>query len=126
MSGVYSEIQTTLSISDCRFVGIGAGSPWYLLAATSHNPISAAACFARSSPRLYHWLVHHHTLGKFIADYCDHRGITIYAKIISISFLWLTIGISVTLSDPLWLKFLLGGIAVAVTVHLLSLNAIRS
>ena len=35
----------------------------------------AAACFARSSPRFYQWLVEHPRLGPWIRDYLDGNGI---------------------------------------------------
>ncbi len=35
----------------------------------------AAACFARSSPRFHHWLVHHPKLGPWIRDYLSGEGI---------------------------------------------------
>ena len=34
----------------------------------------AAACFARSSPRFYQWLVEHPRLGPWIRDYLDGNG----------------------------------------------------
>ena len=42
----------------------------------------AAACFARSSPRFYHWLVEHPRLGPWIRDYLDGNGIPLKGKVV--------------------------------------------
>ena len=41
----------------------------------------AAACFARSSPRFYQWLVEHPRLGPWIRDYLDGNGIPLKIKV---------------------------------------------
>lgn len=42
----------------------------------------AAACFLRTSPRFYHWLVSHPKLGKYLLYYLDGKGIPKKAKYI--------------------------------------------
>jgi hypothetical protein len=83
----------------------------------------AAACFLRSSDRLYHWLITHPIFGTFIRDYREHRAIPLRVKIPVLLLLWLTIGISIVwVAEALWLRLLLGAIAVGVTFHLVSLR----
>ena len=41
----------------------------------------AAACFARSSPRFYHWLVDHPRIGPWIRDYLQGNGIPFKGKV---------------------------------------------
>lgn len=82
----------------------------------------AAACFARSSDRFHRWLVEHRHLGPMIRDYLDGQGVPMRAKIISISMIWASIGISVLFLIPLlWVKILVIGIGLCVTVYLLRL-----
>lgn len=83
----------------------------------------AAACFLRSSDRLYRWLITHPWFGTFIRDYREHHAISLRVKIPILALLWLTIGISILwVAEALWLRLLLGAIAVGVTIHLLSLR----
>jgi uncharacterized membrane protein YbaN (DUF454 family) len=107
-------------------LGLGVLGIFLPLLPTTPFLLLAAACYARSSPRFYHWLVHHHWLGGYIRDYRENHAIRLRAKVSAITLLWLTIGISIILVDPLWLKLLLGGIGIAVTAHLLSLRTIRT
>ena len=85
----------------------------------------AAACYARGSARLHDWLVNNRLLGEYIRDYRDRRAIKLNVKIFAIAMLWLFIGISILAVDPVWLRFLLAAIAVAVTAHILTLRTIR-
>ncbi|KTB48950.1 hypothetical protein DEALK_17970 [Dehalogenimonas alkenigignens] len=86
----------------------------------------AAACYARSSPRFYHWLIHHHWLGEYIRNYRENRAIKFKVKVSAIVVLWLAIGLSITVVDVVWIRLLLGVIAAGVTIHLLSLRTIKN
>ena len=48
----------------------------------------AAACFVRSSEKLYAWLLHHKWFGEYIRHYREHRAITLRAKIVILVLLW--------------------------------------
>lgn len=86
----------------------------------------AAACYVKSSARLYEWLMNSPRLGRYLRDYHSGAGVPHRAKIISLSLLWLTIGFSVVLVvSVLWLRVLLLVIAAGVTGHLLSLPTSR-
>ena len=47
----------------------------------------ATFCFARSSPALHDWIIHHPRLGPPIADWHTHRAISRKAKIAAIAML---------------------------------------
>lgn len=80
----------------------------------------AAACFVRSSPRFYQWLVDHPRLGKYIIYYLNGQGIPVKAKIMAISLIWITIGSSVIWIVPIfWVRVLLLIIAVSVSIYLI-------
>lgn len=76
----------------------------------------AAACFARSSPRFYHWLVNHPRLGPWIRDYLDGQGIPLKAKVYAIVLMWISIGVSCWLVPVLWVRVLLPVCALLVSV----------
>ena len=107
-------------------LGLGMVGIFVPLLPTTPFLLLAAACYARSSPRFYHWLIHHHWLGEYIRNYRENRAIKFRDKVTTIAMMWLGMGVSIILVDPLWLKAILGVIAIAVTVHLLSLRTIRS
>ena len=79
----------------------------------------AAACFVRSSSRLYRWLTTHKLFGKAILDYYEHRVVSRRSKTLALVMLWVTIGSTILFAiDTLWLRALLLTIAIAVTVHI--------
>jgi hypothetical protein len=99
------------------FVPVWPTTPFLLL---------AAACYARSSERLYGWLLDHRVFGSDIRDYRERRGMQRRAKVVALALLWLVIGLSILAVDPIWLRLLLAAIATAVTAHILRLRTLRS
>ena len=59
----------------------------------------AAACYARGSERLYNWLMTNKVFGQYIGNYREGKGIPLKVKILSISFLWVAIAVSIFLID---------------------------
>jgi hypothetical protein len=57
----------------------------------------AAACFARSSPRLHDWLLGHRIFGPTIRDWRDYRAINPRAKRMAITAMAAAFGLSVLL-----------------------------
>jgi uncharacterized membrane protein YbaN (DUF454 family) len=80
----------------------------------------AAACYMRSSERFYRWLTHNRFFGAYIRNYIEGRGIPVRVKIITITLLWLGIGLSAAFAtENLIVRIVLGAIAVGVTIHIL-------
>ncbi|WP_339528636.1 YbaN family protein [Pseudomonas mucidolens] len=79
----------------------------------------AAACFARSSPRFYAWLVQHPRLGPWIRDYLDGNGIPLKGKAYAIGLMWLSIGVSCYLVPLPWARAFMLISAVLVTIYIL-------
>lgn len=83
----------------------------------------SAACFLRSSDKLYHWLTHHKIFGNYIRGYLKFKAISLRAKIISIITLWIVISVTVIFFiDNLYIRIVLVLIAVGVTVYLVTLK----
>jgi uncharacterized membrane protein YbaN (DUF454 family) len=83
----------------------------------------AAACYIRSSKKLYTFLINNKYLGTYIRDYQEKGAIPKKTKIIAICFLWLSIGGSVLfIITKLFVKFILISIATGVTIHILRLK----
>ena len=86
----------------------------------------AAVCYANSSEKFYHWLITNRWFGDYIRNYREGRGISLRQKVLTLSLLWLTIGITtVFLISQWWLRWVLVVIAVGVTIHLLRIKTYR-
>ena len=82
----------------------------------------AAACFARSSPQCYAWLLDHPRLGPMFSDYLDGNGIPLRAKVWAILVLWTSLSLSTLLLAPILpVKLTLLAVAIGVTIYLLRL-----
>lgn len=83
----------------------------------------AAASYAKSSEKFYHWLINNRFFGSYIKNYRDGKGIPLRVKITAISFLWTTILITAVFFIPvIAVKILLIVIAVGVTVHIVKIH----
>ena len=104
-------------------VGLGAVGVLVPLLPTTPFLLLAAACFMRSSDRLYRWLIQSRWLGAYLRNYREHRAMTRGAKVSALTLLWGAIGYSaLVVASSWWLRILLGVVATAVTIHLLCLK----
>lgn len=85
----------------------------------------AAACFARSSPRFYQWLVEHPRLGPWIRDYLDGNGIPLKGKVYAIGLMWASILFSCYLVPLVWARVFMLTSAVLVSVYILRQKTLR-
>lgn len=56
--------------------------------------LGAAACFVKSSDRLYNWMLNHKVLGLYIRNYRKYKAMPLRSKIIALTMMWTMIGIS--------------------------------
>jgi uncharacterized membrane protein YbaN (DUF454 family) len=57
--------------------------------------LGAAACYVRSSERLYNWMLQHKVLGAYISNYRKYKAMPLKSKIIALIMMWTMISISV-------------------------------
>ena len=115
-----------LSVLGFIFVGIGIIGIFVPVLPTTVWLLLAAGCWMRSSKRFYQWLMNNRFLGVYIRNYREERGITLRHKIVTLALLWAGIGVSaLILVSRLWLSLLLFGVAIGVTVHILSLKTLK-
>ena len=110
------------------FICVGLGILGMFLPVLPTTPflLLAAAAFAKSSDRAYHWLMTNKWFGSYISNYREGKGIPLHVKITSITFLWLTILTSaIFFIDNLYIKILLIVIAIGVTTHIVSVKTMR-
>lgn len=85
----------------------------------------AAACFGKSSPRAYRWLLTNRYFGAQLRAYREHRGATVRSKTIAIVTIWVGISGSILFFVfPLFVSALLVVIAASVSVYLIRLRSI--
>tara|TARA_B100000941_G_scaffold206745_1_gene150953 strand:- start:4660 stop:5097 length:438 start_codon:yes stop_codon:yes gene_type:complete len=77
----------------------------------------AAACYVRSSEKLYNWLINNKTFGKYIKDFREGRGMPMRAKIFAQSMMTIFIFLAIFPLSPisvpsLWLKILVFSLGV--------------
>jgi hypothetical protein len=91
--------------------------------------LAAAACFCKSSARMYNWLLSNKWFGEYIRNYKEGRGLPIRTKITVLTVLWATISISTVfllnrLLPPqpvLPMELIMLAVAVGVSIHILRL-----
>ena len=102
-------------------VALGIAGIFLPLLPTTPFLLLAAACYVRSSPRLYRWLMNHRWTGDYIRDYREKRGLPLRTKILTVLILWATVGWSAyRISNP-WLLALLAAVAVVIPIVILRL-----
>lgn len=106
-------------------VGLGVLGIFLPILPTTPFLLLAAACFIRSSDRLYDWLIHHKWFGPYIRNYREHKAITKRTKIGTLLLLWGTIGYTAFGVLSSWtLRALLLLVAIGVTIHVLSMKTL--
>ncbi len=80
----------------------------------------AAFCYYRGSHRMYHWLMSHPRLGRYIKNFREKKVIPLHAKLLTLVLLWSSLIFCAYILDPIVLKCIMIGIAIGVTLHILS------
>ncbi len=119
-------IRLLLIIAGTVSVGLGIIGMFLPLLPTTPFLLLAAACYARSSQKLYGWLLYNKWFGKYIRNYLQRNGIPLKLKIWTISLLWLAIGTSAIFAvELLVVRVVLVVIAICVTAHLLYVPTLK-
>jgi uncharacterized membrane protein YbaN (DUF454 family) len=102
LSGSRSGLSRALwALLGLTFVAIGAIGVVVPGLPTTPMLLLAAACFARSSPRLYAWLLRNPTFGPLIEDFRAGRGVSRKVKATALSMMaaFVTFALLVPLRD---------------------------
>jgi len=94
----------------CGLVALGLGLLGVLLPGLPTTPfvLLAAACFARASPALHHWLLHNRLTGPMLRDSLTHRSLTRRVRWVAIGSMSVMVAISVWgLRERPWLQLVL-------------------
>lgn len=119
-------IRILLIIAGCLSLTLGMIGIFIPILPTTPFLLLASFLFLKSSTRLLNWLINHKYLGSYIQNFQIHKAIPLTVKITSVTFLWITILSSAFIFiDKIWLRLLLIGIAVAVSIHILSYKTLK-
>jgi len=119
-------LSSLLIIAGTFFVVLGIIGIALPILPTTPFLMIAAACYAKGSKRFYNWLINNRLLGRYIKNYLENKGISLKAKIISISLLWATIIFSITLIiQILLIRIILIIVAIIITYHIISIKPIE-
>lgn len=117
-----------LAVGGLLCVGLGAVGVVLPLLPTTPFLLLAAACFARSSPRLDHWLHNNRWFGTHLRRYRDGEGLPLVAKVAVLLLLWASLTVSALLAvpDTLWpIRLALALLGVGVSAFVLRIKTRR-
>ncbi|MFC1950461.1 YbaN family protein [Chloroflexota bacterium] len=119
-------VRILLIIAGTLFVGLGILGIFMPVLPTTPFLLLAAVCYARSSQRLYNWLLSNKWFGNYIRNYLERKGVPLKVKIVTITLLWVTIGCSITFAVQLLVvRLILILIATGVSIHILSIRTLK-
>ena len=103
MNNINKDIHTAMETNNpvAKILWIGLGSLFVVIGGvgvvvpglpTTLFLILAAACYIRSSQKLYDWLITNKTFGPYLKDYREGKGMPRNAKILAVSMIILFAG----------------------------------
>ena len=103
-----------LAIAGCLSLGFGILGIVVPLLPTTPLVLLSAWCFARSSDRLYNWLINHPRFGLVILNWQNHRGMQAKHKKKALLLTIASFVLSIALAPLAEIKFLLVLICICV------------
>lgn len=108
------------------FVGLAALGAVLPVLPTTPFLLVAAACFAKSSPRLHQWLINNKVFGPLIVNWQQTRTIPRRAKRIALASIAIAASYSIYVVPSLALKCLVVGLLVFPVIFLIRLPETES
>jgi len=102
------------------FTGLGFLGVMLPLLPTTPFLLVAVWAFSKSSPKLRRWLFNHPRFGHHLRNWFDQGAISRQAKIVSVSFMALSVGFSLLVSENLYVIVSLAVIMVATATFILT------
>ncbi len=108
-------------------LAIGAIGIFVPILPTTPFLLLSAACYLRSSERMYKWLLGNRWFGQYIKNYREGKGIPAKTKLIALTILWAAILYSTlaVVDEILIAQIALLAVAVGVSVHLVRVPTYR-
>ena len=93
------------------FMALGIAGIVLPILPTTPFLLLAAACFARASSRIYHWLLNQPILGPIILEWRRYRSMSYRAKRVALTLIALSFSISILFFVPYWQAQVAMGVA---------------
>jgi uncharacterized membrane protein YbaN (DUF454 family) len=107
-------------------LGLGAVGVFLPILPTTPFLLLSAACYYKGSERMHRWLLSNKLFGSYIRNYKEGKGISQTAKILILFLLWITICFSAFYMVRYFpIQIVLFAIAIAVTIHVITLPTFR-
>ena len=86
----------------------------------------SAALFLRGNRHWYDWLMSHPRFGTYITNFMVHKAIPLRVKLVSVSFVWLTLlNCAIFVAEHWALRAFFIVLAIAITIHILSYKTLK-
>ena len=119
-------VRILLILAGTLFVGLGILGIFVPVLPTTPFLLLAAACYARSSQRFYGWLLNNKWFGNYIRSYLERKGVPLKIKALTITLLWITIGLSVAFAvQGFIIRLILVLIAIGVSIHIICIRTLK-
>ena len=106
-------------------LGIGIVGVVVPLLPTTPFLLLAAYCYSKGSRRLHNRLLSNKIVGNYLRNYLEGKAMSLKAKILSISLLWVVIGCTAAfIVDSQIIKIVLLAVGTGVTVHIALMKAV--
>jgi len=103
-------------------VGLGILGAMLPVMPTTPFLLAASFFFARSSPRLNHWLLNSPVFGPFLRDWDRHRGVRLRVKVVAVVAMVTAVAASIVWGNLAWpiivLLLMLATIGLTVVIKL--------
>ena len=107
-------------------LGFGAAGIFLPILPTTPFLLLSAACYYKGSERMHRWLLNNKLFGSYIRNYKEGKGISQAGKVFTIFLLWIAICFSTLLMVNNYIvQIVLFAIAIAVTIHVITLPTFR-
>jgi hypothetical protein len=107
-------------------LGLGAVGVFLPVLPTTPFLLLSAACYYKGSERMHRWLLNNKLFGSYIRNYKEGKGISQAGKVFTIFLLWIAICFSALfIMNNYIVQVVLFAIAIAVTIHVITLPTFR-
>ncbi len=108
------------------FLILGAVGVFLPILPTTPFLLLSAACYYKSSARMHSWMLNNRWFGNYLRNYVQGKGISLKAKLLTISLLWTIIIYSIFIAiNNMIVQLVLLSIAIGVTIHLIKLPTLK-
>lgn len=107
-----------LTIVGILLLSIGSVGVFVPILPTTPFVLMASACFA-GNPTMRRWLLKNRFFAEHLENYQKRTGLQRKTVVVSLSFLWGTLCLSMLAMGKLWAVLLLSAVGVTVTIHIL-------